>query len=152
MVGIKERVKLLGFNWTAEVSSADPSITETEQIIVIIVSHCCSWLYELLTLEAESCASLCFVGWWWWHLPYTWCFRGVSTASAGAPMEAVSILGRSASGQWGGIGVHSYTLFSSDFYHSPMSFSFPPKMFRQIPLFWRMFLWNTVSIIVSFSL
>lgn len=50
--------KLLGFNWTAKVSAAGVSVTETEQIIV---SHCCSWPDELLTLEVESCASLCFV-------------------------------------------------------------------------------------------
>lgn len=51
VVGIKERVKLLGFNWTAKVSTADDSITETEQIIA---SCCCSWLDELLRQRART--------------------------------------------------------------------------------------------------
>lgn len=99
------------------------------------------------TFEAESayraCTSLCFV-WWWRCPPYTSCLRGVCTASAGAPLKAVSILGRCASGHWRGLDASSLsTLFSSDFYHSPMSFPLPPKMFRQILLFWRMLFWNT---------
>lgn len=116
---------MLGCNWTAKVSSADASITEPEQIIV---SRCCFWHNELLTLKAESCALLCF-GWWWrWCPPYTSCHRGIYTASAGAPMEAVSILGGSASRQWDGLDVCSpSTLFSSDFCRSHMCSHSPQK-------------------------
>lgn len=69
---------------------------------------------------------LCFcpAQWRWWcppHLPSD--RRGGSTASAVAPMEAVSVLGGCASGHQGGLDARSLpTLFSSDFYHSP-----PPK-------------------------
>lgn len=129
---IKEGVKLLGYNWAAKV-------TETEQIIV---SHCCSWLDELSALEAEGCASLCFVWWWWWCPPCTWCHRGVCAASAGAPMEAVSIRGQSYSGQWGGPGVCFLPFLTLTSAVVPCLFHSPQKCLDRLS-FWRMLFWNT---------